>query len=310
MIEFIDFTPEKTGIKFISKFPSPIIVNLLISDGYTGLNLWKDKITIEPNCIYFFNGHIFSSERQFEIFDEFENEKLFSIFIKINNYPSIKEQDKLNILKLYKYDSFEQGAGLPVFEIFLNKSYENKNVKIQEGDIVFDIGANIGIFSLYSLYNSAKEVHCFEPGEKQFKTIKNNLSNNFTNLYINNLAVTKNKGTTKFYISDSSVTNSTFLKISDNYVEVKTIDIKSYVDDNLIPKIDYLKIDCEGAEYEIIESLDENFLKEKINKICLEYHIFENEDNLKLKKLINKLQTCNFTVDKKGTMLYCKNNYL
>jgi FkbM family methyltransferase len=310
MIEFIEFNSEKTGIKFLSHFSTPKTVTLLISDGYTGLNLWKDKIIISPNLYYHFNAQIFSSERQFEIFDEFENEKLFSIFLKLDNYPSIEKIDKLKILKSYKYNSFEQGAGLPIFEIFLNKEYENETVKIQEGDIVFDIGANIGIFSLYSICKLAKEIHCFEPGEKQFNAIKNNLSNKFNNLYINNLAVTKNKGTTKFYLSDSSVTNSTFAKLSDNYIEVETINIETYANNNNILKIDYLKIDCEGGEYEIIEFMNENFLRESVDKICLEYHIFEDEDNLKLERLVNKLHKCGFIINKKGNMLYCKNTIL
>ena len=90
MIEFIEFNSEKTGIKFLSHFSTPKTVTLLISDGYTGLNLWKDKITISPNFYYHFNAQIFSSERQFEIFYEYENEKLFSVFLKLNNYPSIE----------------------------------------------------------------------------------------------------------------------------------------------------------------------------------------------------------------------------
>ena len=71
MIEFVEFNPEKTGIEFLSHFPNPKTVTLLISDGYTGLNLWKDKITIPPNCNYHFSAQIFSSERQFEIFSLF-----------------------------------------------------------------------------------------------------------------------------------------------------------------------------------------------------------------------------------------------
>ena len=193
---------------------------------------------------------------------------------------------------------------------FQFRNYEYENVKIQEGDIVFDIGANIGIFSLYSAYNLAKEIHCFEPGKEQFNAIRNNLSDKFNNLYANNLAVTKNKGTTKFYLSDSSVTNSTFTNLSDNYIEVETIDLETYVNDNNILKVDYLKIDCEGGEYEIIEFMNENFLRESVDKICLEYHIFEDEDNLKLEKLINKLHKCGFVTSKKGTMLYCKNKIL
>jgi FkbM family methyltransferase len=306
MIEFIKFNDNKTGIEFTSSFSKKKNITVLVSDGYSGLNLWKGKMQIDPNINYHFSSNIFSAEKQFEIYDEYEIEKLFSIFIKMDDHPSIEKKDKLGVLKSYNYDSFEQGAGLPIFEIFLNREYEHENIKVQEGDIVFDIGANIGIFSLYSLYKSAKEVHSFEPGKKQFEAIKNNLST-FDNLYVNNLAVTKNKGTTKFYTNESSVTNSTFFKTSEKYVEVNTIDINSYINDSLISKIDYLKIDCEGGEYEIIESLDEHFLKEKINKICLEYHILDISDNLKLEKLVNKLNRCNFKVHRKNTMLYCKN---
>ena len=71
-----------------------------------------------------------------------------------------------------------------------------------------------------------------------------------------------------------------------------------------------MKIDCEGGEYEIIEFMNENFLRESVDKICLEYHIFEDEDNLKLESLVNKLHKCGFIVDKKGNMLYCKNEIL
>ena len=310
MIEFIKFNDNKTGIEFTSSFSKKKNITVLVSDGYSGLNLWKGKMQIDPNINYHFSSNIFSAERQFEIFDEFENEKLFSIYLKLDNYPSIEKIDKLKILKSYKYNSLEQGAGFSIFEIFLNKEYENETVKIQKGDIVFDVGANIGIFSLYSAYNLAKEIHCFEPGKEQFNAIKNNLSNKFNNLYANNLAVTKNKGIIKFYLSDFSTTNSTFSKLSDDYIEVETVDLETYVNDNNITKIDYLKIDCEGGEYEIIEFMNENFLRESVDKICLEYHIFEDEDNLKLERLVNKLHKCGFIIDKKGNMIYCKNTIL
>jgi len=309
MIKFIDFTNEDTGIHFQSLFPSPKIVTVSVSDGYTGLNLWKDKITIHPETYYYFSADIYSSERQFEIFDEDENQKIFSIFIKLNDSPSIEELDTLNILKSYKYHIKERGVGLPVFEIFLNKEYENKDIKVQKDDIVFDIGANIGIFSLYSLYNQAKEVHSFEPGIEQFSAMQSNLCSKFPNLYVNNLAVTKNKSVTKFYTTDSSVQNSLISHSIpfNNYKEVNTIDIETYVNEHNIQKIDYLKIDCEGGEYEIIEHINKDFLQSKVDKIVLEYHHFKDKDKLKSEQLINKLISCNFTVEIKGNMIYCKN---
>jgi FkbM family methyltransferase len=310
MIEFIGFTPEKNGISFRSSFTEDKKVTLLVSDGYTGLNLWKDKITISPGGNYFFSSGIFSAERQFEVFDEEEQEKLFSIFIKLKDQVSIEDLDQFGILKSYHYPSKERASGNAVLEIFIKKDYEEGEVKVQEGDIVFDIGANIGLFSLYSIYQKAKEVHSFEPGIDQFNSIKQNLCNEFDNIQANNLAVTKNKGTVRFYVNeDASVTNSTFSsELSNKYIEVESIDIETYFNSLNIQKIDYLKIDCEGGEYEIIEFADEKFLEEKVDKICLEFHIFKDDDNSRLEDLINKLKKSGFDVRKKENMLFCKNN--
>ena len=74
-----------------------------------------------------------------------------------------------------------------------------------------------------------------------------------------------------------------------------------------LDKIDFLKIDCEGGEYEIIEHINKDFLQSKVDKIVLEYHHFKDEDKLRSKQLIDKLINCNFTVKIKGNMIYCKN---
>ena len=66
-----------------------------------------------------------------------------------------------------------------------------------------------------------------------------------------------------------------------------------FLEENNITKIDYLKIDCEGAEYDIIESLDKDYLTNNVNKICLEYHFNKGQ----LVTLINKLKECNFKIN-------------
>jgi hypothetical protein len=77
-------------------------------------------------------------------------------------------------------------------------------------------------------------------------------------------------------------------------ITCKSVNLNSYILNNNIEKIDYLKIDCEGAEYEIIESLDENYLNNNIKKICIEYHL--NKDG-KINSIINKLNKCGFTIN-------------
>jgi FkbM family methyltransferase len=307
MIEFIELNENKTGIKFLSKYMEEKTIVVSVSDGYTGLNLWKDKIKISPNTYYFFSSDIFSYERNFEIYNEDEDEKLFSLYIAVDNYPSIQKQDKLNILKSYKYDHLEQGVGLPVFEIFLNKAYENSDVHIKENDIVFDVGGNIGIFSYYAICKNAKEVHTFEPGIKQFESIEKNIINKFDNVYGNNCAVGKEEGSTNLYISDvSSVVNST-TNLSNNFYEVDLVNIEDYADKNKIKKIDFLKIDCEGCEYEVIESLSDNFLKTRINKIVMEYHKDLNDNDTTL--LIKRLEENGFINTIKGDIIYSNKKY-
>jgi len=307
MIEFIEFIKNKTGIKFESKFETNKNVVLSISDGYTGLNLWKDNIKISPNITYFFSCGIFSAERKFEILSEDETEILFSISINLETYPSIKNIDKKNILKNYKYDNNEKGASFSLYEIFLNRDYESHDIKVSENDIVLDIGGNIGIFSLYSLYKNAREVHVFEPGKKQYKAIVDNLSGTFKNLKINNTAVSKQTGTISFYENEASTTSSTMFNNNSKTLLVPSITIEDYFKEQNLDKIDFLKIDCEGGEYEIIENISETFLKKKINKICLEYHIFRASDNILLQNLIKKLDKCEFNIQKKGNMIYAKN---
>jgi len=70
-----------------------------------------------------------------------------------------------------------------------------------------------------------------------------------------------------------------------------------YLSNNL-NKCDFLKIDAEGAEFEILENMPENMFK-KISKIVMEYHIFDKKSIERLKKIIEKLETHNFHIEKK-----------
>ena len=53
-----------------------------------------------------------------------------------------------------------------------------------------------------------------------------------------------------------------------------------------------LKLDCEGAEYQIINNTPDKYFK-KITKICLEYHVINN-DKIQLEKLKKRLNELNY----------------
>lgn len=142
--------------------------------------------------------------------------------------------------------------------------------------IVVDIGANIGCVSLIAAKRGAR-VFAFEPASDNFETFKHNVEINDFKDRIDciNLGVGKS-GKTKLYIHPrNSGATSAFLAQNgsdENLFEI--VDFISIYDVFNIYKIqhcDFLKMDCEGSEKDIIEDLDDN-LASKINQISLEFH--------------------------------------
>ena len=74
-------------------------------------------------------------------------------------------------------------------------------------------------------------------------------------------------------IDEPGDTVSVGSKTSDGgIIKVKTKSFMEFVLSNQIHKIDFLKVDCEGGEYDIFIEDNASFLRERVNKIALEYH--------------------------------------
>jgi FkbM family methyltransferase len=127
--------------------------------------------------------------------------------------------------------------------------------------VCLDIGANVGIFSyFYKYYNPQATIHLFEPDSRLISAIKMNLEN-FDKCFIHEIAISNNTGNKSFYLNNkSSQTNST---IKDNVtlfasnddiekINVETTTLEKFLTVNQITSIDCLKIDVQGAEYEIL----------------------------------------------------------
>lgn len=143
-------------------------------------------------------------------------------------------------------------------EIFIDKCYE-KFFEVEEGDIVLDIGASVGPFTYSILHKKPKHVFCFEPSEREFKTlVKNTLGFPVTHI---------NKGISNV---NSIVMNDHLFGGED---QMESITFSKFVDLYNIDKIDFLKTDCEGGEFNIfnIENLD--WIKTNVKKIVGEWHL-------------------------------------
>ena len=152
--------------------------------------------------------------------------------------------------------------------------YERGGVVIEEGDIIVDVGANIGCFSRYALTKNPSRVICFEPFSKNFECLKYNTEN--TVCEIHNKAVSDNHNPVKLLASNAFSGGCNIKNASDNglynieeMVDCMTLD--SLFDNNIVDKIDLLKVDVEGAETNVINGISIDNLK-KVNKISMEIH--------------------------------------
>lgn len=180
-------------------------------------------------------------------------------------------------------------------ETFILKIYTPKNMGIKNEDIVIDIGAHVGDFSLFSVLNGAKEVYAYEPDPNTYALLVNNIKlNNIKNIIPINFAVTDKVGRQKLYMNQNDGGNSIYdVSRNNNFIYVKTTTIEQIIKNNKLNRIDFLKIDCEGSEGLIFKNIKLNTLR-KINKISMEYH--NNVSVMNHTEIIQKLRQAGFIV--------------
>lgn len=129
---------------------------------------------------------------------------------------------------------------------------------VNDGDVCFDIGGNVGYFSLLLAGLTKKsKVHCFEPIALNARLIEASAElNKIDNIVVNNCAVGEELGEIDFVVSEDSAYSSMIdtgrsPKQSVNKVPMDTLD--NYVSKNNVERIDFVKIDVEGAEGAVLE---------------------------------------------------------
>ena len=177
-----------------------------------------------------------------------------------------------------------------VNEVWLHKSYTPKGFEINPKDIVVDVGAHIGIFTVLAAKKAHKgKVFCFEPIKENAHLLVKNLElNNLSTVFLENKAVSDKKGKLKIYVSKSrNKGQNSIHKLADTQdeEEVEKISFKDFLKN--MDRIDFLKMDCEGSEYPIFYSLGKKELS-KIKKISLEYHNYGSERGEDLRKFLEK----------------------
>jgi FkbM family methyltransferase len=138
----------------------------------------------------------------------------------------------------------------------MKKKYCNSECNINAGDTVVEIGANVGEFTLMAS-NIAQKVFAFEPDPNCFRCLKENISSK-NNIEIFESAASKENRSEVFYVSTEDADSSLIKpKIYTDEIEIKSVRLDSWMDSLGLQKIDFLKLEAEGAEIEVLEGLGE-----------------------------------------------------
>lgn len=186
-------------------------------------------------------------------------------------FPFLSYDLRLRSGQTFKIDHFL--SALTLKEVFYDGDYRPKT---KSARTIVDIGANIGTCTIYmsSLFPKAK-VYSFEPDPNTFKLLKTNVEkNNQSNITLVNQAVSNHSGHTTFYSCQASGLSSlskTMLPYKVTKTQVILTTIPELMKKFDIKTIDVLKIDAEGAEFDILLKTP-RFPFQSIKEIILEYH--------------------------------------
>lgn len=213
----------------------------------------------------------------------------------IANTARRQEPPKVILKNGYTIEA-EIGLRFIVREIFFERVYNPSYLPVEENDIVVDIGANDGVFTLFAASLTRNAIHAFEPSPRNLEVLRRNITvNGLHHVIAHGCAVSDEVGLAKLLLdpidgqrnrlSDHIVHNKneeykilaklnnpvSGLDEAKTYIEVPTTTLQEIMDCNKLEQIDFLKMDCEGSEGSILTSTSADCLQ-RIRKIALEFH--------------------------------------
>ena len=172
------------------------------------------------------------------------------------------------------------------FPILMEEVFKEEIYKFETSNpepFIIDCGSNIGMSVLYfkNKYPNAKII-AFEPDADNFKLLEENIAqNNFQNVKLHNVAISNESGKINLYFeSDKSSTlgNTTSPAWGDRpgfqSITVDAVKLSDYIKDK---RVDYLKLDVEGAEKKVFNDISSHL--PNIKELGFEFHHTNSENS-------------------------------
>lgn len=190
-------------------------------------------------------------------------------------------------------------------------AYQSENIKIEDGDVIIDGGGCWGDTALY-FANKAKntKVYAFEFVPSNIELFNKNIAlNPNANIELVKLALSGESGKS-YNLIDDGASSSVTEQETDNSISINTISIDDFVQQNNINKIDFIKLDIEGAELETLNGALNTIKKYKPKLAVALYHnpvdFYEIPNFIKKLDLGYRLYLNHFTPNIAETILFAK----
>tara|TARA_B110000003_G_scaffold53562_1_gene53391 strand:- start:731 stop:1543 length:813 start_codon:yes stop_codon:yes gene_type:complete len=209
------------------------------------------------------------------------------LYLRWYGHDRYKKVKNINVLD-FKIDVPDMASFLGQYrELFVDNNYRFSSKSNEP--VIYDCGANIGLSCLYfkKLYPKAR-ITAFEADKNIADILSKNLKkNNIEDVVIFDSAVWIHDSGIEFSIEGS---DGGSIQGGGEKINVPSVRLKSFLDKSKF-EIDLLKIDIEGAEYEVIKDCKQSL--NNVRNIVLEYHSW-NSSPQKLSEILAILEGNNF----------------
>lgn len=188
-------------------------------------------------------------------------------------------------------------------EIFIDLDYYFETDV--EKPFILDCGSNIGMSILfYKTFYPESEIVGFEPDENAFNKLTENIkTNGLKNVTVHQKALSNKEGEVDFFFDPDNVgaLHMSIFKerMSGDYRSIQTTVLSAYV----TKKVDFLKLDIEGAELDVIKELEEKDKLRMIKRMVIEYHHHIKKDVDEFSQMLSILEKSGFGYQIKSYLL-------
>ena len=167
--------------------------------------------------------------------------------------------------------SSNHGCWLGTYEYSKQKAFA---AAVRRGDVVYDLGANVGFYSLLACVLAGPEgrVFSFEPVPRNVALLRKHLRmNRATNCTVIEAAVGGSEGIAQFDVS-SEASMGHLTGEAESGLAVRVVTLDGMVSSGQLPPPNVVKCDIEGAEFDLLDSPRFGETVSQTNQICIEFH--------------------------------------